>query len=144
MPRVHIDAAKLHAVHQGHQIAPDEAALCFTVRLRHLGGANSTRRGRGGTLLKKRGLRDPVRIASQDQRAILEIRQQLRRDIGVIAQRVTFGFSCLGEVHLVEVGHMQRRVPHHKVAVAPCTLDAGEGGSRRLTTFVSPTFCSLL
>ncbi len=77
-------------------------------RGRHLRGAHPRRRTGGGVLLEERLVGDAVRPADPGDGAVLEVRQQDRRDLGVVVEHLALGGAGAGVEHLAEVADLER------------------------------------
>ena len=74
-------------------------------------------RGVGARFMKKNGAGGAVRVALHHHRAVADVRQQHRRDVGVVLNQVALGDPALGPERLAQVrqahlaaGDGQRRV----------------------------------
>ena len=61
-------------------------------------------RGAGARFMKKNSPCGAVRVPLHHHRAVADVRQQDRRDVGVVLDQVALGDAELGPEQLVEVG----------------------------------------
>src|SRR5581483_9620007 len=104
IPRIEIDAAEIDDPEQGTEILDDgEIDDAFRGMLN---GAysNPSRTWRRRAFHEEKFTGSPVRVTLHDHGAVLQVRQQVRRNIRVILQKVAFRNPQLRPKRLLQVG----------------------------------------
>ena len=106
VPRVEVDAAEVDEPEQRRQVLDDREVDHAARAVRDRAGLDPRRPRRRRALHEERLAVGAVGIALHHHRAVGEVRQQHRRDVGVVLEQVALGDAERGPERLVEVGEL--------------------------------------
>ena len=141
VPRVQVDAAEVDDPEQRRQVL-DHREIDHAARaVRDRAGLDPLGPRRRRALHEERLAGGAVGIALHHHRPIDQVRQQHRRDVGVVLQQVALGEAELGPERLVEVGQLDFAVAEDDgriLAGRDLHSTALRGGDRRWCTSARP------